>query len=59
VVTKTSVWVGGGFHGMSGFPGSVWLCAWATADEESGSPTVVFSKQLSHLGYKIGLRKPF
>jgi hypothetical protein len=56
---KTSVWVGDGFHGMSGFLGSVWLCAWATANGESGSPKVVFSKQLSYLGYKNGLRKPF
>jgi hypothetical protein len=32
---------------------------WATADGESGSSTVVFLKQLSHFGYKIGLRKAF
>jgi hypothetical protein len=38
---------------------SMWLCAWATADGESGSSTVVFLKQLSHFGCKIGLRKPF
>jgi hypothetical protein len=29
---------------------NVWLCAWATADEESCSATMVFSKQLSYLG---------
>jgi hypothetical protein len=33
----------------------VWLCAWATADEEFGSSIVVFLKQLSHCGYKTGL----
>jgi hypothetical protein len=38
---------------------SVWLCAWATADGESGSSTVVFSKQLSYLGYENDLGKPF
>jgi hypothetical protein len=31
----------------------VWLCAWATADGESGSSTVVFLKQLSHLFIKL------
>jgi hypothetical protein len=55
---KTSVWVWDGFHGVSGFLGSVWLCVWATTDGESDSK-LVFSKQLSYLGYKSGLRKPF
>jgi hypothetical protein len=50
---KTSVWVGDGFHGVSGFLGSVWLCAWAIADGESGSSQLVFLKQVSYLGYKI------
>jgi hypothetical protein len=50
---KTSAWVGDGFHGVSGFLGSVWLCAWATADGESGSSQFVFLKKLSYLGYKI------
>jgi hypothetical protein len=39
---KTSVWVGDGFHGVSGFLGSVWLCAWATTNGESGSSQLVF-----------------
>jgi hypothetical protein len=56
---KTSVWDLGCCHGVRCFPVSVWLCAWATADGESGSSTVVSLKQLSHFGYKIGLRKPF
>jgi hypothetical protein len=56
---KTGVWVWDGFHGVSGYWKSVWLCAWATADGESGSPKLIFSKQLSYLGYKNGLRKPF
>jgi hypothetical protein len=29
---------------------SVWLCAWATADGESGSSTVVFLKTTESLG---------
>jgi hypothetical protein len=42
------------------FSGKVCGCVpGATADGESGSSTVVFLKQLSHFGYKIGLRKPF
>jgi hypothetical protein len=31
----------------------------ATADGESGSSTVVFLKQLSHVGHKIDLQKRF
>jgi hypothetical protein len=37
----------------------VWLCAWATTDGESGSPKLVFSKQLGHLGYKNGYKDLF
>jgi hypothetical protein len=59
VVTKTSVWVGEVSWRDLSFRLSVWLCAWATADGESGSSTVVFLKQLSHFGYKTVLRKPF
>jgi hypothetical protein len=56
---KTSVWVGDGFHGMSGFLGSVWLCAWAIVDGESGSSQLGFVKQLSYLGYKIVCKNLF
>jgi hypothetical protein len=59
VVTKTSVWVWEVSWRELSFGLSVWLCAWATADGESGSSTVVCLKQLSHSGYKTGLRKPF
>jgi hypothetical protein len=41
---KTSVWVWDVFMACVDFWGSVWLCAWATADGGSGSSTVVFSK---------------
>jgi hypothetical protein len=55
VVTKTSVLVGK-FLGVSCFSGKMCGCVpGATADGESGSSTVVFLKQFSHLGYKIGL----
>jgi hypothetical protein len=52
---KTSVWVWDVFwcELFSGL--SVWLCAWATADGESGSSTMVFLKQLSYFGYETGL----
>jgi type IV secretory pathway TrbD component len=55
VVTKTSVWVGMLSWCELAFGLSVWMCAWATADGESSSSTVVFLKQLSHFGYKSGL----
>jgi hypothetical protein len=58
MVTKTSVWVWE-VSWCELFSGKVCGCAWATVDEESGSSTVVFSKQLSYLGYKNDLRKPF
>jgi hypothetical protein len=57
--TKTSVWVGEVSWRELSFGLSVWLCVWATADGESFSSTMVFLKQLSHFGYKTGLRKPF
>jgi hypothetical protein len=56
---KASVWVWDDFHGVSYFWKSVWLCAWATADGESGSPQLVFSKQLNYLGYKTVCEKLF
>jgi hypothetical protein len=56
---KTSVWVWDVLMACVVFWKSVWLCAWATADGESGSPQLVFSTQLSCLGYKNCLRKPF
>jgi hypothetical protein len=37
----------------------VWLCAWATADGESGSSTVVFLKTIESLGYENDLKNPF
>jgi hypothetical protein len=55
VVTKTSVWGWEVSWCKLSFGLNVWLCAWATADGESGSSTVVFLKQLSHFGYKTGL----
>jgi hypothetical protein len=41
---KTTVWVWDVFMVCVDFWESVWLCAWATADGESGSPKLVFSK---------------
>jgi hypothetical protein len=47
---KASDWVWDDFHSLSQFlEKGVWLCAWATADGESGGPQQVFSKQLSYL----------
>jgi hypothetical protein len=58
VVTKL-VFGFGMFSWRELFSGKVWLCAWATADGESGSPKLVFSKQLGHLGYNNGCENLF
>jgi hypothetical protein len=55
----TSVWVWDVCWCELFFGLSVWLCAWAIADGESDSYTVVFSKQLIHFGYEIWFAKTF
>jgi hypothetical protein len=50
VVTKLVFGSGMVFMAWVVFWGSVWLCAWATANGESGSPQLVFSKATELFG---------